>query len=52
MDGDVPSLRVGVDEIADEAVAIAIEVDAHQFAGAVQNWRAAVAADGVRSRRS
>jgi hypothetical protein len=50
MDRDVPRLVVGVDEVADEAVAIAVEVDAHEFAGAVQDGRAGIAADGVRRR--
>ena len=49
MDGDVSGLFVRVNEIANEAVAVAVEVDADQFAGPVEHGAAAVAADRVGS---
>src|SRR5436190_20702141 len=41
---------IGVDEVAHQAVAIAIEVDADELAGAIEDRAAGVAADGVRRR--
>jgi len=37
MDRDVPGLFVGVDEVAHQTVAVAVEVNADQIAGAVQH---------------
>ena len=35
VDGDVAGLHFGVDEVADEAVAVAVEVEADEFAVAI-----------------
>ncbi len=50
MHGDVPGLLVGVDEVAHQAVPVAVEVDADQLAGPVEDRTAGVAADGVGGR--
>ena len=47
MDGDVTGLDVGVDKVADQAEAVAVEVDADHFAFGVDHWAAGVASDGV-----
>ena len=44
----MPRLVIGVDEVAHQAMAIAIEVDADEFAGAIEHRAAGVAADRVR----
>ena len=41
---------IGVDEVAHQPVAIAVEVDAHEFSRAIEHRAAGVAADGVRGR--
>src|SRR5258707_9380997 len=47
MHGDMAGLLVGVDEVAYQAVPVAVEVDADQFTGAIEDRAAGVAADGV-----
>src|SRR5947199_57549 len=47
LDGDMTGLHVGVDEVAHQAVAVAVEVEADQLAGPVQHRAARVAADRV-----
>src|SRR5262245_43314063 len=50
MNADVPRLVVGVDEVAYESMAVAIEVDADELARAVEHGTTGVAADRVRGR--
>src|SRR5688572_26535275 len=50
VNGNVPGLLLGVDEVAHQAVPIAVEVEADQLAGAVENRAAGIAADGVGGR--
>ena len=42
-------LKVGVDKIAHQPMAVAVEIDPHQFTGAIENRAARIAANGVGS---
>ena len=47
VDGNVPGLLVAVDEVAHQSMPVAIEIDADELAGLVEDRTAGIAADGV-----
>src|SRR5262245_50607917 len=47
MHGNVPGLFIGVDKVTDQAVTVAVEVDADELALLVDDRAATIATDGV-----
>jgi hypothetical protein len=47
MNGDMTCLNIGIDKVAYQSIAVAIEVDTNQFASTVEYRRAGVASNSI-----